>query len=363
MDLHDLRAELDRVDGELIALAAQRQQLVSRIGEWKSAQGRQLRDYAREREVLQRAADRATAHGLEPALAEDLLRRLIEASLATQDQQRLRQPAGGDAKRATVIGGGGRMGRWMARFLDAVGMAVCVVDPAGSPDGFATAAWTDDTALDADLLVLAAPLKTTAALLHELAARKPRGVVFDIGSLKSPLANGLEAARAAGLQVTSVHPMFGPTVNTLGGRHIILVDYGVPAATQAARELFSRTAATLLEMPLADHDRLIGWVLGLSHALNIAFASALAGSGEMAARLAAASSTTFDRQLAIARNVVAENPQLYFEIQQLNAHGAEALAAFESAIQKVLAAVRSNDEAAFVGIMQHARDYLHPATP
>ena len=122
-------------------------------------------------------------------------------------------------------------------------------------------------------------------------------MVFDVGSLKSPLREGLHALRDAGAQVCSVHPMFGPDTALLSGRHVIFVDLGAPAATAAARALFEPTMATLVEMDLESHDRLIAYVLGLSHALNIAFFTALADSGEAAPRLANLSSTTFDSQL------------------------------------------------------------------
>jgi chorismate mutase/prephenate dehydrogenase len=172
-----------------------------------------------------------------------------------------------------------------------------------------------------DLIVVAAPLRASAAVLSGLAERKPGAVVFDIGSLKSPLRGGLEALRAAGVRVTSIHPMFGPSANVLAGRHVIFIDLGVPEATEAARSLFAHTTAVPVNMSLDEHDRAIGYVLGLSHALNIAFFTALAQSGEMAERLAELSSTTFDRQLAIARGVADENPHLYYEIQRLERAG------------------------------------------
>jgi chorismate mutase/prephenate dehydrogenase len=78
----------------------------------------------------------------------------------------------------------------------------------------------------------------------------------------------------------------------------------------------------------------------------------------MAERLAQASSTTFDRQLAIARGVAGENPLLYFEIQNLNAHGGEALAALEAALSKVLGAIRAGDEAGFVQLMDAGRAWF-----
>ena len=95
--------------------------------------------------------------------------------------------------------------------------------------------------------------------------------------------------------------MFGPDTELLSGRHVIFVDLGAPEATAAARALFEPTMATLVEMDLESHDRLIAYVLGLSHALNIAFFTALAESGEAAPRLATLSSTTFDAQLGVAR--------------------------------------------------------------
>lgn len=358
MDLKTLRDRLDETDRRLIELAAERQRIVAEIGEIKRSAGRELRDYAREREVLERAARNAEAAGIDPDLARGLLRQLIEASLARQEQDRVRAAAGGSGRRALVVGGAGRMGRWFARFLDAQGFAVEIADPAPSADEFPQRAALEDGPLDHDLVVVAAPLRVAATVLERLAALRPPGVVFDLGSLKSPLAAGLVALREAGVRVTSVHPMFGPSANVLAGRHVVFVDIGVPEATAFARALFADTLAVPVAMTLDEHDRLIGYVLGLSHVLNIAFFTALAGSEAMAETLARASSTTFDRQLAIARDVAGENPHLYFEIQHLNPHGAAAHRALESALAQVLDAVHRGDEAGFVSVMEAGRRYL-----
>jgi chorismate mutase/prephenate dehydrogenase len=182
--------------------------------------------------------------------------------------------------------------------------------------------------------------------------------VFDVGSLKSPLREPLAKLRAAGAQVTSVHPMFGPDTELLSGRHVIFIDLGAPQATAAARALFEPTMATLVEMDLESHDRLIAYVLGLSHALNIAFFTALANSGEAAPRLATLSSTTFDAQLGVAAKVAAENPDLYFEIQTLNDYGTESLAALLYAVERLRSVVRANDLEGFRALMTRGKTYL-----
>ena len=96
----------------------------------------------------------------------------------------------------------------------------------------------------------------------------------------------------------------------------------------------------------------------LSHAVNIAFFTALAESGEQAQRLAQLSSTTFDAQMDVARRVAGENPRLYFEIQSLNEYGGEALNALGNAVERLRSAVGSGDEDAFAAMMRRGEQYL-----
>jgi len=103
---------------------------------------------------------------------------------------------------------------------------------------------------------------------------------------------------------------------------------------------------------------LIAYVLGLSHALNIAFFSVLAESGEHVPRLAKISSTTFDAQLDVATRVAEENPHLYFEIQSLNDFGMEPIESLQAAVEKIALLVRGDDEQGFVKLMESGRAYL-----
>ena len=152
--------------------------------------------------------------------------------------------------------------------------------------------------------------------------------------------------------------MFGPDTRLLSGRHVIFVDTGSRAAVDAARQLFESTMAERIDMSLEEHDRLIAYVLGLSHALNVAFFTALATSGELVPRLKTLSSTTFDAQLQVASLVAGDNPHLYFEIQALNEYGAASLEALDRAVQHIRELVDSKDEQGFVALMEAGREYL-----
>ncbi|MEM8685316.1 MAG: prephenate dehydrogenase/arogenate dehydrogenase family protein [Pseudomonadota bacterium] len=356
--IDQLRARLDEVDGELVSLMAERQRIVGEIGKLKRSIGQQTRDFAREKQVLDHVRERAAAVNLEPDLASTVLESLIEYSLRRQEQARLSSDARGAGGRALVIGGAGRLGRWFVGFLASQGYAVSIADPAADPHQDGQYLQWQDAGTDFDVIVIAATLQSSADILDELIDATPQGLVFDVGSLKSPLRESLARAAHAGIKVTSLHPMFGPSTQLLAGKHIIFVDVGCREATAEARALFGATMAECVDMDLDAHDRLIAAVLGLSHVTNIAFMEALRHCDAPAEQLLAISSTTFDAQVAISGNVVNENPKLYFEIQRLNEFGGQSVAALKRSIDRISRLIEQDDLAEFDRLMRAARTYL-----
>lgn len=354
-DLEDLRRELETIDAEILRKVAQRQGIARRIEEVKARDGLPIRDFAREREVLERGSAVAADVGLDAELAREILAGLIRSSLTVQERHRVAAAGGGEGRDALVIGGSGRMGAWFVRFLGAQGYRVGVADPAAPPPGLLH--WEDwrEAPPGHDLTVVAAPLRISTEILTELVGRETEGVVLEIGSVKAPLAEPLTRLAAQGVDVASIHPLFGPDTELLSGRHVALIDLGRPRATTAARELFASTMATVVDMSLEEHDRLMAWVLGLSHALNLVFAQALGEAGVSVATLDRLASTTFDAQLSAARRVLAENPHLYYEIQHLNPHGGDALGALAASAESLHTIVANGDEAAFIAWMERCR--------
>ncbi|HKI86887.1 MAG TPA: chorismate mutase, partial [Thermoanaerobaculia bacterium] len=117
MGIEEIRSELERIDREILERVAERQRLVRTVEEEKARLGRPIRDFARERRIIERIRRLADESGVDPGLAQRLLELLIRSSLTTQEKQRLTNTAEGSGQRALVLGGGGRMGGWFARFL------------------------------------------------------------------------------------------------------------------------------------------------------------------------------------------------------------------------------------------------------
>jgi chorismate mutase/prephenate dehydrogenase len=341
-ELEALRRRIHAIDAELLALAAERIGLARRVGEAKRREGRATVDYAQERVVLERARELARQRNLDPAVAEEILTTLIRASVSIQEADRLRHTAAGAGKTAVVVGGAGRMGRWLLRFLDAHGATVEILDPAAGP---AESRRGEEAVARADLVFCATSPGVTAQLYRSWSAGPPqalpRGVIADIASIKSPLVEPIARLRRAGGRVASIHPMFGPATALLRERDVVVCDTGDASATEAVEALFRPTSARLVRLPLADHDRIMADLLSLAHASAIAFALALPET-EHPVR-----STTFQALERLSAEVVRESADVYFEIQADNPYSAAAVERLRQALEAVIAAAQARDPERF----------------
>jgi chorismate mutase/prephenate dehydrogenase len=360
-DLEALRRRIRNLDAALLALAAERMELARDIGQAKRAAGVPLRDFEVEKRVLERAAEGAHDLGLAPELARGLMRALIDEACRVQEVDRSAAFSGA-AETILVIGGRGKMGRWFARFFATQGHRVRLHDRVPDDGEFPDAPDLLSGLDGATLALVAVPLERVAATLEEIAAARYRGTVCDIASLKGHLGPAMARARAAGLAVTSIHPMFGPGARTLADRVICLCDCGVPAATEHVAALFRDTAVTLVPLSFERHDRIAAYVLGLSHLVNLVFARALGASGLTQEELSAVGSSTFQAQLATTASVAGDNPDLYYAIQKLNAATPRVHTDLARALDDFRVWIADGDRAHFTEAMAEARRWLESKT-
>jgi chorismate mutase/prephenate dehydrogenase len=336
--LDDLRERIEKLDAEIVALAAERIEIARRVGEIKRSNKIPTVDFAREARVLERARAEASGRGLPADVAEDIIKRLIVASVSVQDEDSLRFAAAGMGKRAVILGGAGRMGRWLARFLGTQGYETGALDPSAPADEHA---WARENLRTADLVVCSVPPATIASLYHEWLDDPPRGVIVDIASIKTPLIEPIRALVDRGTHVASIHPMFGPSIVLLRDADVVICETGDAHATAAVERLFSSTTVRVVRIPLEEHDRLMADLLSLAHATAIAFALSLPKTAHDVR------STTFRRLESLAAQLVRESPDVYYEIQSRNPHSGEALARLRHSIDRVMQAASSATSAEF----------------
>lgn len=361
-DLEELRRRIAEADAALVDLVAMRLALAREIGAVKHARGLPVRSYATETEVLARFRGLAGDTGVDERLAERLALLLISEAVRTQETMVAERS--GPGRRILLVGGAGKMGRWFADFFASQGHTVFILDPAGPVAPFVTPGSLAVGVRDADVILVTTPLAAGREVLGEILALRPRGLVADAFSLKSHVLDMLQdAATTGGLRVASLHPLFGPEVQTLAGRVVAVCDCGNPAAAEEVSALFSDTALTITRLPLARHDELMQYVLGLSHLVAILFFTTLSRSGGSFSDLSGAASTTFLKQARTAAEVARESPTLYFEIQRLNRHSAGLFEQVQASLAEIERAALADDPRQFIAVMRRGRDFFPESLP
>jgi hypothetical protein len=86
--LQELRRDINRIDEQIVSMLAQRLKLADDLVALKRKLKLEVRDEAREREVIGRARNLAREHKIDPGFAEDVMR-LVMAHMAGEERERL----------------------------------------------------------------------------------------------------------------------------------------------------------------------------------------------------------------------------------------------------------------------------------
>ncbi|ABN07809.1 Prephenate dehydrogenase [Methanocorpusculum labreanum Z] len=336
-DINGFRDELASIDREIMELVGRRNKIALEIGEKKAAANKEIVVPSVETNVVQRYVDAGKVSGVSAETAARIARAVIDESVDVQGMI----PRRSVPQKIFIIGGNGGMGRWLSEFFSSRGHIVTINDQKHNGAVYPVVDIFSGCR-NADVIIVATPIKISAEILETVLSENKNALIFDLISVKTPVIPVLCKASALGAKVCSVHPMFGSSAPSIAGRNIIVCSCGNDEAADEAADLFS--GGTILRLNIEDHDPITAYVLGLSHAVNLAFSEALVRSGFSSETLCAAASTTFQRQTAVSSDVSRENGELYYSIQKENPYN-------EAAVQNLLDALldlRSSNKDVFI---------------
>lgn len=318
-------------------------------------EGLSIRDASREKAIIRGYEDRAKAFGLDPGLGRSVAELMISLSVS---EQKSRKPRPLKGKRALVVGGGGRMGEWICRVLSTRGAEVRVFDPRRRLEGYTNLTRLPASLDQFDVIVVASPLGACPEDLEAVLSRRPKGLVFDLCSIKAHISLKLHAAAADGLLVTSVHPMFGPNAPSPRARNVVVCRCGSPEADRRAFELFASEGAHVSATDLDTHDELMAYVLGLSHLCTLLFSGTLVKSGTAPEDLTAVQGPSFARFFRMAQELSNESRRVYHDIQALNPNTRRLVTTMEEVLRGLRKAALDSDPEKFRLIMDSDGRYL-----
>ena len=359
-DIEKLRKEVREVDREIIKLIGKRLSITKKIGGKKKNKGIPLKDWKVEKEVIKNAMDVASSEGLSKKLIKRIMGNIITESKRQQEILHYSSYSG-DKEAILIIGGLGEMGMWFANFFANQGHDVFIYDTKGKSKHFKSFDNLKKAVSQASCILLATPFEIIPGIIDEIIKLKFKGTVFDIASLKDCSKDVIKKALASGISYTSIHPMFGPGVSTLSDRIICLCDCKNEKANEKVRTFFKDTSASMVEIPLEEHDKIISYVLALSHIINIIFMKTLMDGEYSYSDLKEIASTTFTSQMKTTKGVIMENADLYYAIQRFNPFKNNLYDKLEKATKQLIEAVLDGRKEDFIKIMKEGKKWIEEA--
>jgi len=238
-----------------------------------------------------------------------------------------------------------------------------VLDAAHARGALDTRAASIEAAVaEAEVVVLAAPLRAMLPLLNDMAPHLPAGVVVtDVGSVKRPVLAHAAAALPAHATFIGGHPMAGSENDGIDAADPLLFENATyvlcpPGDTEvpvALRTLIEATGARIRLMDAAAHDRVAATVSHLPQLVAVALA-------RYAGERHATDGATLDLAAGGFRDLtrIASSPfGLWRDILTAN-HGPvlDALGDFASAIQVLRNRLVAEDDEALAAVFDEARE-------
>ncbi|ABK76857.1 prephenate dehydrogenase [Cenarchaeum symbiosum A] len=209
-----------------------------------------------------------------------------------------------------VIGAGGRMGSWFAKFFADAGYEVTGYDSENKVTGRAVIKSESlvGCVLKADYVLLCTPTRRTPEIIRLIAKEMRRGAyMIEISSQKSKTVSALSRMPPK-INPICVHPMFGPGTRRIANRNMISIPVrDAKKELTVAKELFP--GASFVTIDAAEHDKRMAVILGLTHLVNLVFASVISRD-DKSALTERMSGTTFRAQKIISESILTESPEL-----------------------------------------------------
>jgi len=348
VELSELRDQIDDVDKQMIELLVRRLSLVEKVGEVKSEHG--LPIYAPDREAAMLASRRKEAEkrGIPPQLIEDILRRTMRESYASEKDSGFKclNPS---LRSIVIVGGRGQLGSLFSRMFTLSGYQVKVL---GSND------WDDANTLlkDAGLVVVTVPINLTSDVIEKLNTLPSDCILCDLTSIKSkPLDRMLNVHSGP---VVGLHPMFGPDVPSLAKQVIVYCDGRSRDQYQWLLEQFSIWGATLRNIDAKEHDHGMTLIQALRHFTSFAYGLHLSRENPNIDKLLQLSSPIYRLELAMVGRLFAQDPSLYGDIILSSEENIEMIKRFHTSFGEAINVLEGHDKATFVQSFEKVSDWF-----
>ena len=351
-ELLPLRAKIDGIDHQILDLLKQRNDVVTEVASIKRRTGFRIRDFIRERELLEDRGTRAETRGLRSEVIESLFRVILWASRDRQASLHAETPIESTSKCVAIIGGKGGMGKVMARLFNDAGNEVLIAD-------LDTEMSNTEATKKADVTIIAVPISETIKVIEEVGPFCKEGsLLMDVTSTKEdPVQTMCDVSTCT--SVIGTHPLFGPSVHSLQGQRIAVVcgrdAYGW--SEWLAKILHGR-GFSVIETTAKEHDEAMSVVQVLTHQATEVLGRTIQKLGVDIHKTLQFTSPIYLIDLLMAARHFAQSAELYASIQMSNPETHRVLNAMRDAGEELREIVLDKDRQRFVEMFSEVHTFF-----
>jgi prephenate dehydrogenase len=234
-----------------------------------------------------------------------------------------------------IIGGTGQMGIFFSRVFREAGHQVLV-------SGRKTPLTNRDLAVQSDILIISVPIHSTIPVINEIIQLlRENQIICDITSLKTGSVRAMLQGKA---EVLGLHPMFGPTAQSLKGQTIIATPARCSRANQEMiLSIFTGQGARVTVTTPEYHDRMMAVIQGLTHFKALVMADTIRRLGITPEETEPFMSPVYRIETSVAGRILAQDPMLYADILCENPEVAGVLKLCCHAAESLAEIIRSGD--------------------
>ncbi len=254
-----------------------------------------------------------------------------------------------------IVGAAGAMGRWFTQMFRETGAVVHEID-VDTPETL-----YQRLLKESQTVLFTVPISCTQSAIEDLLPYiNASAIVCDLTSIKAVSFDTM--LRHPG-EVIGIHPMCAPSDRGLDGQVVVWCEGRAGYLSAELLEWFCGQKASVTKMTPERHDALMAVVQGLTHFQSIVFAHALGTLGISPEETMTVASPIYALRMQLMGRILAQNPQLYIDIERHNPYVPQALDALRASALKFQQAIVGGPESQCIEFFKEAADALGAFAP
>jgi prephenate dehydratase/prephenate dehydrogenase len=246
-----------------------------------------------------------------------------------------------------LLGGTGRMGRWLHAFFQQAGYEVTSV----GREGFQVFL---QQVPSYDVVLVNVPIPQTCDVVAQVAPRMVSGqLLVDNTSVKIQPVQAMLQHAPEGVEVLGMHTLFGPSVPKLAGENVVFTHtprMGVKCAE--FESIFQLYGARVSYCTPTFHDQQMAFHQNIEHFTKLVTASLLSEQGVSLPHIEAFASPNSRASLATLKRILNNDPALLAQIQHHNSMALPMVRQFVAHAQRLLHVIEQGTEEECVAYIQ-----------